>query len=154
MEDLARWIHASAAQYVKAVATTMTLPCLIEGVEERTKAFNEADDRLEFRMNGPYWTLHHKMTEVRVSVNVLVTSNFGNSNKNGFVLQTALGKLQHALSLPIPLYRIGLPTDNRLQFGCLISKRDIKAFQFGQLDASHRTRQGLVLAPYYYHFDT
>lgn len=153
MKDMRRWMHASVALYLKSVAVLHGIPALCEGLDERTTAFQEAPDRMEIRMNGPYTTRLPGITEARVTVNVLFTSNFGSNQKNAFSLDNAMGATHQAMDLGIPLFRTGAATDDRVQIGCLQVIKDVKVFDFGQLDAITRTRQGMVTASYQFDFD-
>jgi hypothetical protein len=153
ISDWTRWMHASVAAYLRTVATTAGIPSLAEGLEERTTAFEEAQDRVEIRFNGPYTRRYSGLTEAKMSVNVLLTSNFGNKKKNAFSLDNALGQFHSAMDAGIPLFKMGAPTDDLAQLGCLQVISDVKVFHFGQLDPKDRIRQGMVTASYLYHFN-
>jgi hypothetical protein len=153
MRGIRRWIHASVASYLKSLATSISIPALCEGLDERTTTFQEAPDRMEIRLNGPYTTRLSGITEARVTVNVLVTSNFGSNKKNAFSLDNTLGRIHEAMDAGIPLFRLGASTDDLVQLGCLQVIKDVKVFDFGQLDASTRVRQGMVTASYQFDFD-
>lgn len=148
-----RWLHASVAAYLKSAATTANVPSLAEGLEERTTSFEEAPDRLEIRFNGPYTKRLSGLTEARVGVNVLVTSNFGSKTKNAFSLDITLGAIHSAMDSGIPLFKMGAVTDDLTQLGCLQVINEVKVFNFGQLDPKDRIRQGMVDASYLFHFD-
>lgn len=153
MRDMRRWMHASVALYLKSIAASAGIPALCEGLDERTTAFQEAPDRMEIRMNGPYTTRLPGITEARITVNVIFTSNFGSNQKNAFSLDNALGRAHEAMDAGIPIFRTGAVTDDQVQIGCMQVIKDVKVFDFGQLDATSRTRQGMVTASYQFDFD-
>ena len=150
--DWSRWMHASVAAYLKNVADGIQLPSLVEGVEDRTKAFMKATDRAEIRVNGPYTKKFSGMHEARIYVNVLVTSNMG-QDKNAFSYDTILGAFHAAMDVEIPLFKTGSSADDQTQIGCLKQIDEVKVFRFGQLSSDDRVRQGMVTSAYTYHFE-
>lgn len=155
----ARWIKASVAKYLTvSVATPHTLPFLVEGVHERTQAFTEASDRAEGRVNGPFCDEESKnYWRLDVNINVLVISNMDGNAKNIYTLDTLAGYFLEAMSVGIPIYRIGnltLPgsVDDGSLLGCLsprTTKSDsIKILHFGQIQRTDRVKECMVDARY------
>jgi hypothetical protein len=153
IEDWTRWMHASVAAYLGTVATAAGVPSLAEGLEERTTAFEEAQDRVEIRFNGPFTKRYSGTTEAKISVNVLFTSTFGNKSKNAFSMDNAMGQFHSAMDAGIPIFKMGSATDDLTQLGCMQVISDVKVFSFGQIDAKDRIRQGMVTASYLFHFN-
>lgn len=153
MKDWMRWMHASVALYLRSVAAGISVPAMVEGIDERSSAFSQAPDRIEIRVNGPYTRKVQGGHSARLFVNVLVTSNFGDKLKNAFGMDNILGEIHAALDQPIPLLRVGSVTDDKVQIGCLSGVSEIKVFHFGQLAPEERVRQAIVTAAFQYEFD-
>jgi hypothetical protein len=151
-----RWIHASVADYLKAVAITENIVSLVEGIEDRDDTFAQATDTVEFRVNGPYMTNPSNGYYVaRVFVNVLVMSNMGGEQKNKYQLDTNLGIMQEALDQPINIYKCGPDTgdvDDGSHIGCMKvldeSKLGVRVIHFSQIDQTDRVKQAMVSVAY------
>lgn len=150
----ARWIHASIGKYLKDVATTISVPSLVEGIDDRSDTFMESPDRVEIRVNGPF-TQEQSAGYFRlyVDVNVLVNSMMGDQGKNAYKLDEILGEFHSAMDAAIAIYRLGTgPDDDQSLLGCLTprpGKNDsIRVIHFGQLDRTDRIKQGMVDARY------
>ena len=148
-----RWIHASVATYLKAVATSIPVASLVEGIEDRDTSFQEAADRVELRINGPYTTNPSSGYYLaKVSINILITSNMGGDRKNVYVMEDLLGKFHEALNQPIPVFKLGTDAqDPGYHLGCLkltYDKLGVRVLNFGQIDPNDRVRQGMVAATY------
>lgn len=152
VSDWSRWIHASVALYLKSVADDNSIPSLVEGLEDRDRDFQQAPDRIEIRVNGPFTKKLSGFYEARVYANVLVTSNMGDT-KNVFALDNILGWVHEAMDSEIPLLQTGSSSDSQAQIGCLKVIDEVKTFHFGQLNSEDRIRQGMVTAAYKYHFE-
>lgn len=148
-----RWIHSSVASYLKSVAASIPVASLVEGIEDRTSEYEQKNDRVEIRFNGPYTTNPSKGYYVAsIQINVLATSNVGGELKNAYALDDLLGKFHEALSQPIPVYKFG-PTaeSDGAHIGCLHldeGKLGVRVNQFGQIDTTDGVRQGMVSATY------
>ena len=87
-----RWAHASIAQYLKAVANTNSITSLVEGIEDRTDTFMEADERVEFRVNGPLTYQPSNNYDIdTIYVNILATSLPGRRTKNRWQHHITIG---------------------------------------------------------------
>lgn len=150
----ARWFHASIAKYLKDAADDVSLPILIEGIDDRSDTFMESTDRVEVRVNGPYsQELSKGYYRIYVDVNCLFTSRMDGDEKNTYELDRFLGVFHGAMDGPIPIYRFGTgPDDDSELLGCLTSRPgksdSIRVIHFGQIDATDRLREGMVDARY------
>lgn len=150
----ARWIHASIGKYLKDVADTISIPSLVEGVEDRDDTFMESPDRVEIRVNGPFTKeLSAGYHRLYVDVNVLVNSVMGGATKTAYKLDEILGVFHNAMDGALATYRFGTgPDDDDSLLGCLTprpGKNDsIRVLHFGQLDRTDRIKQGMVDARY------
>lgn len=153
-----RWITASIADYFKTnVATPLTLPFLVEGVDDRDEAFEQAPDRAELRINGPFTQEQSKgCWRIQVDVNILVTSNMDGAVKNRYTLEINAGKFHEFADTCIPIFRFGDPTqsaendDSRLgKLSPRSGKNDsVRIINFGQINKTDRIRQAQVDARY------
>lgn len=151
-----RWIKASVGKYLKQVATTADVPSIMEGLDDRSPQFMEAEDRVEIRVNGPFTNeLSAGYYRVHVDVNVLINSAMGNSTKSAYVLDDLLGVFHNAMDGALAVYRFGTgPDDDQSLLGCLTprsgksDKDDIRTLHFGQLNPTERLKQGMVDARY------
>lgn len=151
----ARWIHSSVGKYLKDVAQDISLPALLEGIDDRDEAFMSAPDRAEIRVNGPYsQELSAGYHRLYVDVNVVINSVMGGATKNGYHLNTLLGVFHNAMDGALAIYRLGtgLDDDPASLLGCLTprpGKSDsIRVIHFGQLNMTERLKQGMVDARY------
>ena len=156
----ARYIFASVATYLKSTAADLTLPALVEGLDERTDTYMESTDRVEIRVNGPYsQELSFNYFRLWVDVNVLLSSRM-DAGKNGYVIQRLAGQFQSAMDQPIPVWNYGdqpgdfvpsLP-DTQIHLGCLSPRpqtgESIKVLHFGQVEKTDRIKQSIVDARY------
>jgi len=151
-----RWIHASVANYLKAVCDTESIVSLVEGIEDRDDTFNNAIDSVEIRVNGPYMSNPSNGYYVaRVFVNLLVKSNMGGEQKNKYQLDTNLGIMHEALDQPINIYKCGPDTggvDDGTHIGCMKvldeSKLGVRVIHFSQIDQTDRVKQAMVATAY------
>ncbi len=146
----ARWIHASLGKYLKNVATTISIPSLLEGIDDRDPDFMESPDRIEIRVNGPFT---HELSagyfRLFVDVNVLVNSMMGGEAKQAYKLDDILGVYHNAMDGAIAIYRLGTGLDDdQSLLGCLTPRpgrnESIRVIHFGQLDRTDRIKQGMV----------
>ena len=155
-----RYIYASVATYLKAIAADNSVPALVEGLDERTDTYMESTDRVEIRVNGPYsQELSHNYFRLWVDVNVLLTSRM-DASKNGYQIQRIAGIFLSAMDQPIPIWNYGDqagdfdPDDpeTQIHLGCLsprpATSESIKVLHFGQVDKTDRVKQSIVDARY------
>ena len=150
----ARWVFASVATYLKGIATSESLPCLVEGLDDRTQVFMEATDRCEVRVTGPFTReLSHNFFRLEVLVNVLFTSRY-EETKIQYAILKPIGIFHEAMDGAIAVYKYGNEEgdDETVLVGCLspASGRNdaIKVHHFGQIDPTTRLKQSLVDARY------
>jgi hypothetical protein len=150
----ARWVFASVATYLKGIAANEHLPCLVEGLDERTTAFMESEDRCEVRITGPFTReLSHGYFQMEVVANVLFTSHYG-ENKNQYAILKAIGAFHEAMDGAIAVYQYGNePGDDKTALvGCLSpgsGRNDsVRVLHFGQADLTTKVKQSMVDARY------
>lgn len=156
----ARWIFHSVADYLKEVATDVDLPVLIEHFDERTAAFEQATDRAEIRITGPFdQELSKGYHRIYVDVNVLLTSRY-DGRKNAATILKYAGLFQQAMSESIPVWNFGgEPGDYRedtpetqVHLGCLTPRPgrndNVRVMHFGQMDKIDKIKQTEVDARY------
>ncbi len=165
----ARWIFHSVADHMKQVATTASLPVLVEHFDERTAAFERATDKAEIRITGPFdQELSKGYHRIYVDVNVLLTSRYDGATKNAATILKYAGLFHEAMSEPIPVWNFGgepgdyveddpdNPNDPNLLtqvfLGCLIPRpgknESVRVMHFGQLDMVDKLKQSEVDARY------
>lgn len=149
----ARWIFASVAHYLKTVAVTSSLSVMVEGLDDRDKAFMQASDRVEIRINGPFIReLSDEYYEVQVVANVLLTSRY-DGHKNGYIFLDYLGLYLSAMDKAIPVYTFGSQSDDLI--GCLRPRsgrnNPIRVLHFGQIEKTDHVKQAMVDASYIMH---
>jgi hypothetical protein len=149
----ARWIFSSLAYYLKDVATTENLVALVEGLDERTTTFMEADDRCEIRITGPFTReLSRGYFHIEVIVNILFTSHYGET-KNQYAILDKIGAFHEAMDGAIAVYKYGTGVDDdQSLLGCLTPSNGrnntIRVLHFGQIDATTKLKQSMVDAHY------
>lgn len=149
MEQWLRWIRASAFKYLKSKVPS-GWESLVEGAEERTTVFMDANNRIEIRLNGPSLrqSARHDY-DVDLTVNILVTSHLGD-NKNVYDLEDVVGIFVDALYEGIPTYKYGTsPNPTAELFGCLkVTSRGkgqkVNTFFLGEINTEDRLRQAGV----------
>lgn len=157
----ARWVFASVATHLKQVAIDNDLPVYVEHSDDRTPAFNNATDRAEIRITGPYVREESKdCFKLQVAVNVLLNSRY-DTGKNAYSVLKYAGDFQAALSDVIPVWNYGNePGDyqeddpqTQVFIGCLLPKNgkndSVRVDHFGQLEETSRIKQTLVDASFY-----
>lgn len=149
-----RWIFASIATYLKAVAAGVSLPCLVEGLDDRTSAYMEVGDRCEVRITGPFTReVSRNYYHLEVLVNVLFTSTY-DETKNQYAILQKIGVFHEAMDGAIAVYKYGNGEDDDETelVGCLSPAHGradaIKVFHFGQIDPATRLKQSMVDARY------
>ena len=149
----ARWIFASIAKNLSAVANTNSIPVIVEGINDETDAFTEETDHVEIRINGPYTKEMPGEYHIQMDINVILTSRFDGAQKNRHVLLTNAGLFHAAMDQVIKVYKYGDSAgDDDSYLGCLIprsGKNDtIRVIHFGKVDSVDKIRQSVVDARY------
>lgn len=149
-----RWITSSIAKYLNTnVVTPLTLPFLVEGVDDRTQEFEEATDRAECRINGPWTSERSKgYWRVWVDINIMLTCNMDGNLKSAYRLEEIAGKFLNAMDTVIATYRLGDPAADPQNDGSLLGclrprsgKNDsVRVIHFGQVNKTDRVRQAVV----------
>lgn len=146
----ARWVYASVADYLKAVAEDNSLPWLVDGSEDRGDEFSQAQAHVEIRINGPFTEeLSKGYYRLTVDVNVLLQVRY--EEVNGYQRQTLIGAFQAAMQGPIPVFKFGAEVgDDKSQIGCLTIPRGgaVKVHHFGQLTDPERRAESMSDARY------
>ena len=149
----ARWIFASIAKTLKAVATTNSIPVIVEGVDDETDAFTEATDHVEIRISGPFTTKLSGEYRIWMDVNVILTSRFDGRQKNRHAILTNAGLFHEAMDQAILIYKFGTAVgDDSSYLGCLVprsGKNDtVRVMHFGKVDPTDKIKQSAVDARY------
>lgn len=144
-----RWIVASVSVYMQTVATALSLPLIVEGVDERQEDNLRQMNHAELRITGPLTSEVSKgCFRLWVDVNVLLATLMGENKQNSHDLFQHTGKFAEAMMQPIPLLKHGLDAliDDGTQFGCLTLRRPqvVGVHHFGQLGPTERLRQSAV----------
>jgi hypothetical protein len=149
----ARWIFASIAKHLDAVAVANSIPVVVEGVDDETDAFTEATDRVEIRISGPFTTQMSSEYRIRMDVNVILTSRFDGQAKNRHAILTNAGLFHEAMDQAILIYKFGNGVDDDGSYlGCLVprsGKNDtVRVLHFGKVDPTDKVKQSAVDARY------
>ena len=150
----ARWMFASIAFTLKAVATGNSIPVIVEGMDEETNEFTRATDRVEIRISGPYTRpLSGGEYHIFMDANVLFTSRFDGAGKNRHTILENVGLYQEAMDSPISVYRYGSEVGDDDSFlGCLTPRQGkndtVRVMHFGKIDTTDKLRQSMVDARY------
>lgn len=152
-EHLARWVLISVIQYIETVASGLSLPVFVEGVDERTDD-NQRVDRVELRLHGPnvsersnnYW-------KIDVRINLGFIKHMDLASADAYDIVTWAGTFADALLDPIPIYKRGTGVDDDDSLvGCLtVRNREPEAvmtWHFGQKSKDDRLRESEVDALY------
>ncbi len=142
-----RWVQASVGKHFHTAAATISIPALVEGIDERTTEFTNSQNRIEIRVNGPaiveqskgYW-------HFEVDVNILIFSHMGGAQPNAYDGTQITGVMAQASAALIPVYKYGNGVDDdQSLIGCLTLRRgpkeSVKVFHFGEINLEDRLRQ-------------
>lgn len=164
--DWTRWIFASVADALKTVATDNDIPVLVEHLDERTKEFERATDKVEIRITGPWvQELSKGYYRVWVDVNALLQSRYDGQAKNAYTIHKNAGLFQAAMSTPIGVWNYGSEPsdfseddpDSQVFLGCLLprpGKNDsIRVNHFGQVNAVDKLKESSVDARFVMYLD-
>lgn len=154
----ARWCIASLAVYFQDnVATPLSLPFLVEGIDDRTPDFEQSPDRAELRVNGPFTReLSKNCWEIGIDVNILVTSNMDGTSKFRYSLEDHAGQFHRWADTCIPVYRLGNLSQDSENDGSLLgvlrprhgNRDSVDQHNFGQINSTTRIKQSQVDARY------
>ncbi len=148
-ENLARWVFASIAVYFETVATGLSLPLLVEGIDERspdTMRVNHA----ELRINGPFVReISEGYWRTLTDINIMLTDRMEMTREDAYELMRWGGKFEQAMCERIPVYKHGSdPVDDGTLVGCLTGRKGkveaVKLVHFGQIGREDRIRQAMV----------
>lgn len=149
-ENWPRWVQASVAYYYTTAANAISIPILIEGIDERTTAFIQSQERIEARVNGPFIVEQsHGFWHFEVDVNIIIFSHMGGSLPDRYSGTQITGEMAKVSNDPIPVYKYGTGVDDdQSLIGCLTlrrgSKESVKVYHFGEINLEDRLRQFMV----------
>jgi hypothetical protein len=148
-ENLARWIYISVAKHFSSVASGLSLPYFVEGINERTEDDMRAD-HVELRQTGPsvkevsknYYTVEHV-------INALFTAQMDMGGADAYRLMRWTGEFQRVMLEPVPIYKFGAGADDdKSLIGCLVVKKNsadaVRVYYFGQIGRDERICQAEV----------
>lgn len=154
-----RWLISSVSDhFITNVATPLSLPFLVEGIDDRDSEFEQAIDRAELRYSGPFTQeLSKRYWRLWFDVNILVTSNMDGAAKNRYTLDINVGKFHEFADTCIPIFRHGdisqSVENDGTQLGVLSprsGKNDsVRSINFGQVNKVDRIKQAQVDARYF-----
>jgi hypothetical protein len=152
-ENLARWIFQSIASHFQSVATGLSLPYFVEGIDERAEDDMRAD-HVELRVTGPTTKEVSKGYYLHdVVINFMFTKQMEMSGADAFDLIQWTGVFANEMLEEVPIYRKGTgPADDDTLVGCLKVKKHknemVRIYHFGQLNKDLRIRQSEIDAVY------
>ncbi|HVU88120.1 MAG TPA: hypothetical protein VHD36_12445 [Pirellulales bacterium] len=163
----ARWTFSSVAHHLKTVATQAGLAVLVDHLDDRTTAFQQATDRVEIRITGPFTKeCSANYYQILIDANVLILSRYDTPNKNGLDILTYEGLFNEAMDSPIPVWNYGQELtdynpddpDSQIFLGCLLPKSGkdnsaVRVFNFGQADKVEKIKCSVVDARYEMYID-
>jgi hypothetical protein len=149
----ARWIFASIAKNLQAVAVTNSIPAIVEGVDDETDTFTKATDHVEIRISGPFTKKMSGEYRIQMDVNVILTSRFDGQQKSRHTILTNAGLFHSAMDRAILIYKYGTAIgDDDSYLGCLTlrpGKNDaVRVIHFGKIDPTDKVKQSVVDARY------
>ena len=123
-ENLARWVFASVAVYFKSIADGLSLPLLVEGVDERESETME-EDHAELRLSGPFVReVSNGMWRTWTDINVLLTTRMLMSQEDAYGIARLGGKFEQAMAARIPIYKYGPDVgDDSSLIDCLTQRK-------------------------------
>jgi hypothetical protein len=148
-KDLARWVFASIAVYFQSIATGISLPLLVEGIDERDSEIMRAD-HAELRINGPFVKeVSHNCWRTWTDINILLTDRMQMSQEDAYGIMRWGGEFESAMNERIPVYKLGPDVgDDDSLLGCLTMRKgqseSVKLFHFGQINSTDRIRQSVI----------
>ena len=142
-----KWVQASVADHFKTAATAGGFASLVDGLEERTSAFQENPQRLEIRINGPFITqMSSNYYQFLVDVNILIFSHMDGSIDSVYRGTNIAGTMAQSASDSIPVHKYGAEVgDDASLIGCLSlndgPRAGVNVFHLGEVNAEDRLRQ-------------
>lgn len=152
-ENLARWIFASIASHFVSVASGLSLPYFVEGLDERDETTMRVD-HVELRVTGPFIKeVSNNWHTVDVGINFLMTKQMDISGADAYDIIRWTGKFMSVMLEPVPIYKKGSGVgDDGSLIGCLVVKKSkneaVRIYHFGQISMEDRIRQSEVDALY------
>lgn len=148
-ENLARWVFASISVYFKNIADGLSLPLLVEGVDEREPE-TMREDHAELRVNGPFVReVSQGCWRTWTDINILLTNRMMMSQEDAYGIARWGGKFSQAMTERIPVYKYGPAVgDDGSLVDCLTQRKgraeSIRLVHFGQISREDRIRQAMV----------
>jgi len=152
-ENLARWIFASIACHFKTVASGLSLPYFVDGIDERDESTMRVD-HVECRVTGPFIKEHSRgWYTADVGINFLFTKQMEIAGADSYDNVRWTGKFMNVMLEPIPIYKYGPDTiDDSTLIECLRVKKNrneaVRVWHFGQISKEDRLKQSEVDALY------
>lgn len=150
-----RWIRASINDYFAEVAEDVSIPILVEGIDDTEAEKIQAEYHVELRVFGPSTQKRPGDFHLRVGINLLFTALVGGKQQNAYDIIQHIAEFQVAMQEPIPVYKhgLGVGDDSEVHIGCLalVSDRNeaVELYDFGQVGKEERVRQLMLDARYY-----
>lgn len=147
--NLPRWIFSSMAEHFRTVASGISLPYFVEGVDEEEALDFQRDSSL-FRMDGPFAFQASGATLdewYKVEIQILLTDLVALTNDNAYDIYAWAGVFQGSmLNDALPIYRYGSGgEDDQSLIGCLEPdtsvKNNIRVASYGMVDKDWRVKQ-------------
>ena len=148
--NMPRWIFSSMSEHFRTVASGLSLPYFVEGVDEEQALDFQRDSSL-FRMDGPITQQGSAGYEwYKVEFQILLTDLVATTNDNAYDIYVWAGAFQGSMlndSLPVYRYGTGAEDDQSL-IGCLEPdtsvKNNVRVASYGMIDRDWRIRQASV----------
>ena len=137
-----RWVFASLAKHLHTAASAAQLPLAIETLDDRTKAFINAQHKCEVTITGPHTReMSPKLHRIWVELFVVITSNLGGSENAG-VHRDKCGAIHSALDRSIEVRQYDKDNLSSALVGCLSPRIGVgDAITDNQLRASDSDKQ-------------
>ena len=148
-KNLARWIFQSIAKHFVSVASGLSLPYFVEGIDERSDDTMRVN-HVELRVTGPVLKeISNGYYTVNTVINFLFTKNMDEVSADAFDLIQWTGAFAEEMLKPIPIYKKGTGVeDDGTLIGCLQVNKGrndaVRVYHFGQIDKDTRIRQSEV----------
>ena len=159
-----RWLVASVAEHFKVnVTDPISLPFLVEGLDDRDTEFEQAPDRAELRLNGPFTQEQSKNCwRIWMDVNIMITSTMDGETKNRYSLEINAGKFHQFADTCISVFQFGELAQTPENDGSLLGvlrprhgKNDsVRTLNFSQINKVDRIKQSQVDARYVMYLNT
>lgn len=142
MASINKHFEANIASDVDLLVTLF-----VEGFN-RTVAQNDAENLIEVRCTGPFWTMTSPKTwKVVIVVNCALQTTI--NDENNYKIWRMFGKVNKAFATPIAIFNYEEGNNAPTQIGCLqllTNKQDIIDNFLGQVDGTAKRVQGEVTA--------